>query len=104
MMMMMMMTTITMTAPTRQEGMTARKIPATDPAKNVRQLVMKIRNLLTMYFSRPSLYRIPFNVLLLQQGFYILSKTNTLDLSLCILRTFICFIIYSSKLSYIYVL
>ena len=51
-MMMMMMMTIktTMTARTLQEETTARKIPATDPAKkNVRQLVMRI-NLLTMYF------------------------------------------------------
>ena len=41
---------ITTTARTLQEGMTARKIPATDPAKkNVRQLTMKT-NLLTMYF------------------------------------------------------
>ena len=30
-----------------------------------------------------------FNVLLLQQGFYVLSKTNTLCLSLCIPRTFL---------------
>ena len=50
MMMMTMTIKTTMTARTLQEGTTARKIPATDPAKkNVRQLVMRI-NLLTMYF------------------------------------------------------
>ena len=73
----------TMTARTLQEGTTARKIPATDPAKkNVRQLAMKINllNHVFFFFSRPSLYRISVNVLLSQQGFYVLSKTNILEL------------------------
>ena len=41
----------TMTARTLQEGTTARKIPATDPAKkNVRQLAMKINLLNHVFF------------------------------------------------------
>ena len=81
MMMMTMTIKTTTTARTLQEGTTARKIPATDPAKkNVKQLVMRIKFANHVFFSRPSLYRISVNVLLLQQGFYVLSKTNILEL------------------------
>ena len=55
--------------------------------RNVRQLVKKIKNLLTMYFLAPLEQAFVLMYFYLQQGFYVLSKTNIIDLRLCILRT-----------------